>query len=143
MFGIDDAIGAALNIGNTLIDRLIPNPAQAAQAKQALATMQQNGELAKLTAVTDLAKAQLSVDQAEAASGNSYAQDARPTIMYICGAVLAWNAAIGPFLGWFSTLIGHPLPYPTLDNTLTGYTLAGMLGLGGAVTYENVKGPSK
>jgi hypothetical protein len=43
-------------IGGKLIDRFLPDPAAAAAAKQELAQMQQNGELARMANETDLYK---------------------------------------------------------------------------------------
>jgi hypothetical protein len=51
-----DPISAVLDLGNTLIARIFPDPAQAEQAKFELFKMQQNGELAQLNA--DVAEAQ-------------------------------------------------------------------------------------
>ena len=53
-----DPISAALDIGGKVIDRLWPNPAEAAAAKLELVKMQQSGELAKLTSDTSVATAQ-------------------------------------------------------------------------------------
>jgi hypothetical protein len=52
MIGLD----AILGIGNTLIDKLIPNPEAKAKAQLELATLAQNGELAKMANETDLYK---------------------------------------------------------------------------------------
>lgn len=43
-------LGAILDIGNKLVDKFFPDPAQAEQAKLKLLEMQQNGELAQLNA---------------------------------------------------------------------------------------------
>ena len=43
-------IGALLDIGGRILDKVFPDPAQAEQAKLKLLEMQQNGELAKLNA---------------------------------------------------------------------------------------------
>ena len=43
-------IGALLDIGGKILDKVFPDPAQAEQAKLKLFEMQQNGELAKLNA---------------------------------------------------------------------------------------------
>ena len=72
MIGIDDAVAAGLQIGNKLIDRLWPDPAQAAQAKLQLLQMQQSGELAQLAADTDLAKGQMAINQTEAANASVF-----------------------------------------------------------------------
>ncbi|CAB4240551.1 Holin of 3TMs, for gene-transfer release [uncultured Caudovirales phage] len=45
-----------LGIGTKLIDKLIPDPAQREAAQLELATLAQNGELAKMTNETDLYK---------------------------------------------------------------------------------------
>ncbi len=45
-------------IGGKLIDRFLPDPAAAAAAKQELAQMQENGELARMANETDLYKAE-------------------------------------------------------------------------------------
>lgn len=45
-----------LNIGGKLIDKLIPDPEQKAKAQLELATLAQNGELAKMANETDLYK---------------------------------------------------------------------------------------
>ena len=47
-------------IGGKLIDRFLPDPAAAAAAKQELAQMQENGELARMANETDLYKAEQS-----------------------------------------------------------------------------------
>lgn len=43
-------LGAILDIGSKILDKVFPDPAQAEQAKLKLLEMQQNGELAQLNA---------------------------------------------------------------------------------------------
>ena len=43
-------LGAILDIGGKILDKVFPDPAQAEQAKLKLLEMQQNGELAKIQA---------------------------------------------------------------------------------------------
>jgi uncharacterized membrane protein len=45
-------LGALLDIGGKILDKVFPDPAQAEQAKLKLLEMQQNGELAKIAADT-------------------------------------------------------------------------------------------
>ena len=52
-------LGAILDIGNKIIDKLWPNPAEAEAAKLKLFELQQNGELAKMANDTELTKAYL------------------------------------------------------------------------------------
>jgi hypothetical protein len=49
-------LGALLDIGGKILDKVFPDPTQAEQAKLKLLEMQQNGELAKINA--DIAEAQ-------------------------------------------------------------------------------------
>jgi hypothetical protein len=62
-------LGAILDIGGKILDKVFPDPAQAEQAKLKLLEMQQNGELAQLNAdvseqheLTDRLKADTSSD---------------------------------------------------------------------------------
>ena len=45
-------LGAILDIGGKILDKVFPDPAQAEQAKLKLLEMQQNGELARIAADT-------------------------------------------------------------------------------------------
>ena len=49
-------LDSILGIGNKLIDKLIPDPAQKEAAQLQLATLAQNGELAKMANETDIYK---------------------------------------------------------------------------------------
>ena len=55
-----DPISAALDLGTTLINKIFPDPAQASEAKLKLLELQQNGELAIMTAQTDINKQEAS-----------------------------------------------------------------------------------
>jgi hypothetical protein len=62
-------IGALIDIGGKILDKVFPDPAQAEQAKLKFLEMQQNGELAKLNAdvaesheLTERLKADMSSD---------------------------------------------------------------------------------
>lgn len=54
-----DPISAALEIGGKLIDRLWPNPEQAAEAKLKLLEMEQSGELQRMTNDTEIFRAEV------------------------------------------------------------------------------------
>ena len=83
-----DPISAVLEIGGKLIDKLIPDPVAKAQAQLELVKLQQSGELAVLTADTQLATGQLEVNKIEAASSNIFVSGWRPFIGWICGVGL-------------------------------------------------------
>lgn len=113
-------------IGGKLIDRFLPDPAAAAAAKQELAIMEQNGELAKMANDTKLveltnantdsardmnAKVQESSNASWLAKNTAYALD--------IGIV---SATI--FLAWFAFIKGVPennkeLVYMALGSLIT------------------------
>ncbi len=138
-----DPITAAMDLGGKLIERLIPDPAQKQQAALALLELQQSGELAQLTADTDLAKGQLSVNQAEASSASTFTSGWRPFVGWVCGFGLASQFLVGPFATWSAALAGHPIVYPSLDIGTLLTLLLGMLGLGAARTVEKLNGVAK
>lgn len=134
-----DPVSAALDIGGKLIDRLWPDPQQRDAAKLQLFQMQQAGELAELTAETDLAKGQIETNTAEAANSSLFVSGWRPFIGWVCGLSFANQFFVGPLLTYCSTLYtGHAVPWPTLDTTTMMPLLMGMLGLGGLRTYEKL-----
>lgn len=77
-------------IGGKLIDRFLPDPAAAAAAKQELAQMQENGELARMANETDLYKTEQNnlTDRlkADMASDSWLSKNIRPmTLLLILG----------------------------------------------------------
>ena len=72
-----DPISAALDLGTTLINKLFPDPAQASEAKLRLLELQQNGQLAIMTAQTD-------INKKEAASSSVFVSGWRPAIGWVC-----------------------------------------------------------
>jgi hypothetical protein len=139
-FGIDDAVAAVANIGGKLIDRLWPDPAQAAAAKIELLKMQQTGELAKLTADTDLLKGQLAVNVEEAKSASVFVSGWRPFCGWACVAVLVYGTVVPPTATWVAALTGHAVPFPTFDIGTLLTILLPLLGIGGMRTVERLNG---
>ena len=127
-FGIDDAIGAGLQI----INKFVPDPAAKAQAESEL-----RDSLQKWDAGQD------ATNTAEAASNDPFTSRWRPFIGWVCGTALAYQYVLAPIGLWISQIVGHPVPAPPkLDDSLWQLML-GMLGLGGLRTYEKIKGVSK
>jgi hypothetical protein len=144
-FGIDDAVAAVASVGGKLIDRLWPDPAQAAAAKIELLKMQQTGELAQLTAETDLLKGQLEVNKVEAASTSLFVGGWRPFIGWVCGASLAAvyipKAVIMEGMWVYACIqAGALVTFPDLGLTDLFGLLGAMLGIGGMRTVEKAMG---
>lgn len=136
-------IGPIIELGKGLINRFFPDPAQAAAAQLELLKMAQTGELAQLAAESDIAKAQIAVNQAEAASGSLFVAGWRPFIGWTCGAAFAYKFVLAPAVAFGMTAAGHPIDLPVLDFTEMSTVLLGMLGIGGLRTLEKIKGVTK
>jgi hypothetical protein len=99
-----DPVSLLLEVGGKVIDRLWPDPQQAAAAKLELAKMQETGELARLANDTETLKAVLadvaSARERESAIATS---DNAPLINKIITPVLALLVTTGGgFMLWYS-----------------------------------------
>ena len=134
-------LGSLFDFGGKLIDKFFPNPEDKAKAQLELMKMQQTGELAQLAADVDLAKGQMTINAAEAASGNTYASSWRPTVGYTCVAGLGYTFLLQPLLPWFAALFGATVPpLPVLDTNVLMTLLLGMLGIGGMRSFDKKQG---
>jgi hypothetical protein len=71
-------LGAILDIGGKILDKVFPNPAQAEQAKLKLLEMQQNGELAQIAADTAEQQELTKRQQADMLSDSWLSKNIRP-----------------------------------------------------------------
>jgi hypothetical protein len=77
-------LGALLDIGGKILDKVFPDPAQAEQAKLKLLEMQQNGELAKIAADTAEQQELTARLQADMSSDSWLSKNIRPmTLVFI------------------------------------------------------------
>ena len=80
------AIGALLDLGGKILDKIFPDPAQAEQAKLKLLEMQQNGELAQIAADTAEQQELTKRQQADMMSDSWLSKNIRPmTLLFILG----------------------------------------------------------
>ena len=86
-----DPITAALNLGSTLIDRLIPDKTAAAAAKAQLLEMQVQGALNETIG-------QITVDQTEAANASIFVAGWRPFVGWGCGCAFIYSYLLQPLL---------------------------------------------
>ena len=84
-----DPISALLDVGSKVIDRVWPDPAQAASAKLELMKLQQSGELAQIAG-------QMDINKVEAANPSVFVSGWRPGIGWVCGAGFAVQFVVGP-----------------------------------------------
>lgn len=124
MIGLD----AILGIGGKLIDKLIPDPAAQDAARLELLKLQQNGELAAMTAQTE-------INKAEASNPSVFVSGWRPAIGWVCALAMGYQYLVRPFMIAFVPA----LTFPGLDDNLW-QLMMGMLGLGGLRTFEKTQG---
>jgi hypothetical protein len=140
-FGIDDAVGAVSTLATTIINKVFPDPQDAAKAKAVL-------EAADTQAAIQQTASQLQAIIAEAQSSDKWTSRARPSFLYVCYCMIlaaipmsvlyafdpehAQKIAAG--LGaWLAAI-----PDPVWQLFTVGY-----LGYTGGRSWEKIKGAHK
>lgn len=115
--------GGLFTFLSSALDRIFPDPAEAAKAKAALMQAEQQGQL-------DAAKAQLSAIIAEAQSPDPWTSRARPSFLYVMYVLLLWSIPMGIVSAF------HPDTAQAIIAGMTGYlraipdSLYGLFGTG-------------
>ena len=123
-----------------IVDKIIPDPQAAADAKLKALELAQKGDLAALDAELRLALGQIEVNKAEATT-DMFRGGWRPAVGWVCVVGLGYQFILQPVLPWLVALFGAQVPpLPAIDNETLMVLLTGMLGLGGLRTFERVKG---
>ena len=126
-----DPVSALLGIGSQLIDRLWPDPAQAASAKLELLKMQQSGDLAVIAG-------QSKINEIEAGNASVFVSGWRPFIGWVCGLACAWNWVGISVANTVCQIVGYTIILKAADLSDMMPVLIGMLGLGGLRTIEKI-----
>jgi Holin of 3TMs, for gene-transfer release len=126
-------LDSILGIGNKLIDKLIPDPEAKAKAQLELATLAQNGELAKMANETDIYKTEQSnvTDRwkADAATDSWLAVNIRPLSL------------VAIFVGYFLFALMSAFGYNANEgyvNLLGQWGMLIMSAYFGGKTLENI-----
>lgn len=123
-----------------VLEKVLPDPQAAADAKVKLLDLAQRGELAVLDAETKLALGQIEVNKTEA-NTDMFRGGWRPATGWACVFGLAYQFLVQPLLPWIVTLFGVTVPpLPPIDNETLMVLLTGMLGLGTMRTFERIRG---
>lgn len=135
-------IETLLPLFGSLLDRVLPNAKDAAEAKLKLMDLAQQGELASLNADMQIALGQIEINKEEAKSDSLFKSGWRPAVGWICASGLLYSSIVQPILSWLS-LNFELIPPPILDSGPLMTIIGGLLGFGGYRTYERVKGAIK
>lgn len=124
-----------------VLDKVLPDPQAATEAKLKLAELAQQGQLAELNATTSLALAQLEVNKAEAASNDWFRAGWRPCIGYVLAFALAYQYTLSPILIWGCAIWAPDVTPPNINvDDHLWELMFGMLGLAGWRTMDKRAG---
>lgn len=124
-------ITGLMQAAQSLIERWFPDPNVQADKKLELMKLEQSGELQKLAALTDLAKAQIALDTAEVQSGSLLGKW-RGFLGWGLAGSAVYQLIVQPFLVTIILLFSPAFPVdklPKLDWAQLGHLLTGMLGI--------------
>lgn len=120
-----------------LLDKFIEDKDQKAKLAHEIATMSTKH-------AQELAKGQIEINKAEAASGSVFKGGWRPFIGWVCGIAFAYHFVLQPLLLFIVATFGVTLPaLPEFDMSTLLPVLGGMLGLGSLRSFEKYKGVTK
>ena len=120
-----------------ILDKFIEDKDQKAALAHEIATMSERH-------AQELAKGQLEINKAEAASGSVFKGGWRPFIGWVCGVAFAYHFVLQPFIVFGVTAAGVEIPeLPSFDMGSLMTVMMGMLGLGGLRSYEKKQGLTK
>ena len=128
-------LGTILDVGKTILDRCVPDPAQKAAAEMELIKMAADGELKQVIA-------QLEINAREAAHPSVFVAGWRPFFGWAGGFAFVYATVGQPLLAWWAGIKGWPVP-PELNLDLLWVVVTGMLGIGGLRTFEKAKGVTR
>lgn len=115
-----------------LLDKFIPDADEKARLAHEIATLAERQ-------AHEIAKAQIAVNNTEAAHKSLFVAGWRPATGWICASGLGFNYIIVPLGNFYLALSGNSIVIPSLDLSEMLPVLMGMLGLGAYRTYEKTK----
>jgi len=142
---IGNIIDRVIDKGASLISEVITDKDEAARLehewRQQLSRESHEFQKIEIEAERDLALAQIATNTEEAKSNSLFVAGARPAIMWICGAALAWSYIIQGMVEWVAFLAGFDIgEAPRVNAAELMPILVGMLGLGTMRSFEKTRG---
>ena len=115
-----------------LLDKFIPDADEKARLAHEIATLAERQ-------AHEIAKAQIAVNNTEAAHKSLFVAGWRPATGWICASGLGFNYIAVPLGNFYLAVSGNSIVIPSLDLSEMLPVLMGMLGLGAYRTYEKTK----
>jgi hypothetical protein len=128
-------LGPLFEIGKTILDRFVPDPAQKAAAEMELVRMAADGELKQIIA-------QLEINAREAQHTSIWVSGWRPAFGWCGAAGFVYATMLQPLICWAASVKGWPEP-PSLNIDLLWVVITGLLGIGGLRTVEKINKVAK
>jgi hypothetical protein len=135
-------IPAVIEAASKALDRIFPDPQQAAAAKLELLKMQQQGEFKQLDADVQLALQQMQINMIEASSTSVWSSGWRPGAGWAGVAGMAYTALLQPLLSWAAAVKGWPQP-PDIGSDELWAVMFGLLGLGTMRSFDKARGTTQ
>jgi roadblock/LC7 domain-containing protein len=129
-------VTALLPALGTLVDRLIPDKAEAEKARNQL-------EAQLVTAANAAAMAHVEVTKVEAGHSSVFVAGWRPSIGWVCAAGLAWAFVLAPIASWALVVLGIKAELPAIQFDHLFELVLAMLGIGGLRTFEKLRGVAR
>lgn len=136
-------IPAVIEAGIKVIERLFPDPNEAAKAKLELFKLQQSGELAALSSETEIAIAQAKINEEEAKSDSFFKSGWRPAVGWMCVVGLSYQFFARPTMNFILAFSQYTVTMPALELDTLMTLLFALLGLGWYRTQEKINGLSR
>lgn len=128
-------LGPLLTMGESILNRVIPDKAERARAEVELLKMAAEGELRQTIA-------QLEINAKEAMHPSVWVAGWRPFFGWAGGVGFLWSTIGQPVLTWYGSARGWPAP-PEVNLDLLWAVVTGLLGIGGLRTVEKVRRVTK
>lgn len=119
-----------------LLDKFIPDADEKARLAHEIATLAERQ-------AHEIAKAQIAVNNTEAASPSIFVSGARPAAMWVCVSGMAFNFIILPLIMVGCDISGIAVDISPLDTSEMMPILMGLLGLGTMRSYEKKNGVAR
>lgn len=124
-----DPLTAVFEAGKIAIEKIWPDENKRAEEMRKLEEMRQNGALVEMKAYTDVLTAQIKVNEVAAAHPSIFVAGARPFVIWVGGASLAWGGLVHPLLMWVWAFAGiEGTPPPMIDSGALFALVSGLLG---------------